>query len=227
MHKKVDPSTLDSSLPKGTRFVDMTGIHIGRVLVISYAGKRNCIVYWNCRCDCGTEFITLGSSLRTGNTSSCGCYKTEFHSSHGKCDIPEYGAWAQIKARCIGDACPMRYKDRGIKICDRWRDSFENFFEDMGERPSPSHSIDRINNDGDYEPGNCRWATKKEQGRNRSNTTIVDYMDERRSLMDWCDILELSFPAMRYRILQRGWSAKKAFETPVNSNLSRRGPRDK
>ncbi len=126
-----------------------------------------------CNCMCGNQTIVQLSSLRTGKTKSCGCYRIEVVSKidrtkHGKTNHPLYQTWCAMKQRCY-NISSVKYKDyggRGIKVCNRWLESFDNFLEDMGERPK-GLSIDRINNDGNYELSNCRWATKQEQTDNR------------------------------------------------------------
>lgn len=143
-------------------------------------------VKWLCRCKCGKIKTIAASALVSGETISCGCYKSERmadmnitnNPSEKKYegitnytkvyDIPEYRVWQAMKTRCSNENINSydRYGGRGIKVCDRWLNSFENFYRDMGSRPGESYSIDRINNDGNYEPGNCRWATAAEQVRN-------------------------------------------------------------
>ena len=135
---------------------------------------------------------------------------------------PEYRSWKGMKARCYNPNDPYfsRYGARGIVVCPRWRDSFPAFLEDMGERP-PGFSIDRINLDGDYELGNCRWAGIKEQNRNRSDTFWVTIGSERKSLAEWCDIKGVSYRLVRKRIREMGWSPAQAMAMP-NLGVGRR-----
>lgn len=126
--------------------------------------------YWICRCDCGGTTSVRSSYLRDGTAMSCGCAKKGINRKHGMVHTPEYKAWDNARSRCyrVKDRKYPLYGGRGITMCDRWRQSFANFYEDLGRRPSDRHSLDRINSNGNYEPGNCRWATIVEQNNNRS-----------------------------------------------------------
>ncbi len=158
-------------------FIDLAEQTFGRLTVKEPSGKDKWgSYYWLCICSCGKTCRTTSGNLRSGNAESCGCLNRERmatqNKSHGLCHKQTYQVWLRMKARCYGELHPKRhrYQDRGITVCDEWKNDFAKFYQYMGDRPSKIHSIDRINNDGNYEPGNCRWATPKQQANNRSNS---------------------------------------------------------
>jgi hypothetical protein len=168
--------------PSNKNFGDFTGKRFGRLIVQSYAGRSRfpsgCYKhFWNTKCDCGNEAVKSHIDLRSGDTQSCGCRKIdrikEANTKHRQCYTPEYHSWAAAKSRCTNEKSKdfPNYGGRGIRMCDRWLNSFKNFFADMGPRPDGT-SIDRIDNDGNYEPGNCQWASRVQQNRNQRKKII-------------------------------------------------------
>lgn len=154
--------------------IDLTSHRYGRLTVVGEAGKNPHGNYrWECICDCGKTHIVPSGHLRSGHTKSCGCFNIEQaikqSTIHGKRWTPEYNTWAHMIQRCY-NRNNKRYQDyggRGITICKKWRENFLNFYHDMGQKPSTKFSIERKNNDGNYEPGNCLWATPMVQKRNQ------------------------------------------------------------
>jgi hypothetical protein len=171
---------------------DLTGQRFGRLTVISFNGignRRKSM--WNCLCDCGNEKVVPLGNLKNGHTKSCGCYNIEKilerAFTHRLSGTPEHRAWGAMIQRCTNpnDKGFFNWGMRGIEVCERWLHSFENFLEDMGNRPSKNHTLDRIDNDGNYCKENCRWATPKEQARNRRTNVWYEYNGKRMIAMDW------------------------------------------
>jgi len=195
----------------------VSGDRFGQLVVLDEVESRttpngSIVRRMRCRCDCGQEKVVALGRLRSGGTRSCGCLVGRNPRSHVGVrtieHLTEYRTWLGILKRC-SDASDRNYGGRGIKVCDRWRGSFGLFFKDMGPRPSDEHSIDRINNDGDYEPGNCRWATRKEQARNTSVNVMVTHNGETLCVSEWAERFGIHASLLNSR-LQSGWSFEDA-----------------
>jgi hypothetical protein len=202
-------------------FTDLTGQRFGLWTVLAYAGNHP--TKWLCRCDCGSERVVRAGNLKSGISNSCGC---DFRRraavrarTHGMSRTLIYGIWTQMKKRCHNpkDKSYPEYGGRGIHVCERWRNSFPAFLEDMGPRPSPAHSLDRIDGTKGYEPGNVRWATSSQQYRNVERNAWVVVNGRRMVLKDACVVLGLPYDAVRRRI-GRGWTVKRALSTPIMSS---------
>lgn len=215
------------------------GEKFGRLLVISYKGKNKhhkSLVLT--KCDCGNESVKLINSLRSGKTKSCGCLHKETSKStmkkinhlgrnnrlrHGYSKKPEFYIWRSMKARCLNpkQVSYPRYGGRNIKICDRWIKSFDNFINDMGERPSKNHILDRIDFNGDYTKDNCRWVTQYISDRNRSSNKFFTYKGKTLIESDWSKKLGLQRGAIQKR-LNKGWTLEAALSTPKLSRKQRK-----
>lgn len=196
--------------------IDYTGHKYNRLTAIRFDHYKNNNSMWLFRCDCGTEKVIAVAQVRSLGTKSCGCYNKEVASKrfrkHGKTETKEYKTWSKMKARCSqeNDASYERYGNRGIKVCDRWLESFQNFYDDMGDAPTPKHSIDRIDNDGDYCPENCRWATQEEQNNNYSRNMFIEIGGKKQSLRRWCTDLNISYSIAYQRIRVLSWTPEQA-----------------
>lgn len=192
----------------------------GRLTVVGAEGRTRDLV--QCRCDCGTVGQWRLNSLRSGNTTSCGCAQREGATSrclsrtkHGHSrrsgESPEYVVWQNMLRRCRdpNNKRWARYGGRGISVHAAWVASFAAFLRDVGPRPSPAHTLDRVNNDGNYEPGNVRWTTCDKQAGNKSNTRWIEAFGERLSLSDWERRTGIHHTLIRYR-LRVGWSPERA-----------------
>lgn len=161
----------------------------------------------------------MGQSLTRRLTRSCGCRRGEANkkrlTTHGMRHTPEYKAWCDAISRCENPKDPRfeAYGSRGIYVCEEWRNSFQAFYEGVGNRPSKSHSIERVDNDKGYEPGNCRWATHREQSRNTTRTRLLSAGGQTQCLKDWADELGCAPHTITSR-LERGWSVSEAVTAP-------------
>jgi hypothetical protein len=200
---------------------DLTGKKFGRLTVIKYEyTTKHKKAVWSCSCLCGNIANIIGSSLMNGRTKSCGCLANEMTSKrlkvHGMTESGEFETWCNMKARCYNPNI-KQYKDwggRGITVCQEWLDSFEQFYVDMGPRPSSEYSIDRIDNDGNYCKENCRWATRREQGNNTRSNLLIPYGGKTQNLTDWSIELKIKYSTLAGRI-GKGWTIEEAFTRSV------------
>lgn len=206
-----------TTTPKNVK--ELTGRVFGRWTVLGFLYCREKTAQWLCKCECETTMVISRHSLMDGHSRSCGCLQKELtakrNATHGQSKLREYRCWKAIIHRCSSDGKNFAwYKGRGITVCERWAKSFPAFFADMGEAPTKFHSIDRINNDGNYEPGNCRWATAKEQNRNKRNSKMVEIDGVRKCLAEWAELSKIRYGVVYDRI-ESGWNYKDAIFTPV------------
>ena len=167
-----------------------------------------------CACDCGKEHETSVASIRNGHTRSCGCLRKELLTSHGKHKSSEYESWHGMIQRCASESRRghANYGGRGITVCARWL-LFEHVHADMGDKPSPKHSLDRRDNNGPYSKDNCRWATRSEQQNNRRNTVFLTVDGVTKALTDWARQLGVSRHFLAHR-KRAGWSDVEIITTP-------------
>lgn len=210
----------DSQRAKSRQIKYTEGDKIGSLTFVRElpAEKFNRIAIF--KCGCGSEFRGSILKAKSGRLKSCGCYRKKPYNNagykHGMTDTPEYKSWCHMKSRCYNphDAKYKNYGARGIKVCDRWINSFDAFFVDMGQRPSKSHSIDRILVDGDYSPENCRWATSKQQSLNKTNSSFLRLGNRMMTIAEWEIEVGCKKGVLRSR-KALGWSDEKIITTPV------------
>lgn len=200
-----------------TRFKDMTNLRFGRLTVLECVGRdNNGNALWRCKCDCGKENIVDGCRLRKGNTKSCGCYniyRTKIcNSTHRKSKTRLYAIWGGIKARCSNPKCEAfkKYGGRGIKFCKDWvfYENFEKWALNNGY--SSNLTIDRIDNDGNYEPSNCRWISSKEQSLNTSRNHYLELNGEKHTAYEWSVITGIRLSTILQRINKYHWTIQRA-----------------
>lgn len=208
------------------RFRDLSGQRFGRLFVCERAPdhvKTNGghQTTFRCLCDCGNTTVVLAYNLKNGHTTSCGCLgaerRGESKRTHGGSRTRLHGIWAKMKQRCLNpnDARYQDYGGRGIQICDEWvnnYDSFQNWAVASGY--APDLTLDRIDNDGNYQPSNCRWVTKREQSNNTRKNRHIEHDGESHTLAEWSRITGVNALTIAYR-LNVGWSVSDALFTPV------------
>ena len=206
-------------IPIGPKTQDLTGKRFGKFLVIGLNHikrlPKSHVAMWLCKCDCGNTKILKGQHVR--RMKSCGCTRGEGNITHGHSmngiQSPEYRCWSSMIKRCTNHKTKEypRYGGRGITVCERWR-TFDNFIADMGKKPIGKMAIDRIDNNGNYEPGNCRWATYSEQMRNTRKTHLITFRGQTLCLRDWAKVVGINEMTLLYRL--RNWSLDNAMTTP-------------
>lgn len=238
MRSQILPGKTKSCGHLNHQIKDISGNKYGRLKVISLAYIKNEQSYYNCICDCGTKCIKGRKNLVAGLTKSCGCLSKEVHSklqtTHGMSKTRLFSIWSHIKDRCLNPNSDnyYNYGGRGIFVCQRWLDSFENFYNDMGEDyynkaniyGESNISIDRINNNDGYYKENCRWATKKEQLNNTRRNNIVNINGKEFTLMEAYNnfaVPGLTYFIVRDRIEKLGWDVIRALTTPPDFTYAR------
>lgn len=228
-------SSKSLELPRfSSRVKNLAGQKLGRLTVLEFYGRnKSSLVLWLCSCECGNTGIVASTfALTSGTKRSCGCLGRDVTAArsvkHGMTASPEYRSWRGMKHRCCNKKATgyENYGGRGITVCERWLGSFENFFADMGRRPDPveNYELDRIDNEGNYEPSNCRWATIKQQANNRrkksrlgvrSNSRFIEYNGETVILADLARRFDISYHRLHQRIAS-GWDVQRAISTPFS-----------
>jgi hypothetical protein len=204
---------------------NLSGLVFGRLKVLEQTDLRSKdgSIKWLCSCSCGTICTVPSVNLVRGNTSSCGCLQKElagqngkkFLTTHAQSYSPVYPIWAMMVQRCTNpkNVNFHKYGGRGITVCDKWL-TFEGFYADMGDRPTENHSIERIKNNGNYEPSNCKWATVQEQANNTRRNKIITYKGETNTIAMMARKYNLRYGQLYHR-LRQGWSVDKSIETPM------------
>lgn len=205
--------------------IDISGQKFNRwtVLGFSHTSKRR-MAFWECVCECGTERVVDGQSLRNGKSKSCGCWNLEVRSTEDGKTVEhraEYDVYRFMIRRCYEpkNKSYPGYGGRGITVCQRWRDSFQNFLEDMGPRPDRGYQLDRIDNNGNYCKENCRWTTKLVQANNTRTNKLIEYKGETKTLAEWARQYGLTHHALQTRLSKYQWPIEKALTTKQRPRL--------
>jgi hypothetical protein len=210
---------------RGSNFIDLTGQRFGRWSVIERAANdTGWRPTWLCRCDCGTERVVDSHNLKKGGSQSCGCIATEKTSkrsrTHGMSHTTVHIRWMSMIQRCTNplEAAYPNYGGRGITVCDEWSNEFQAFYDHVSTLPhfgEKGRSLDRIDNDGNYEPGNVRWATRPEQQRNTSRNVLITFNDKTLCLTDWANEIGLPRHVLQDRLFKLNWPIERALMTPA------------
>jgi hypothetical protein len=190
----------------------LEGMRFGKLVVL----RRERGGVWMCQCDCGRISYPTTSNLRGANTQSCGCVRDQKRTKHGLVNTPEYKVWKGMRSRCHGatDGQYRNYGARGLTVAPEWND-FAVFLRDMGQRPSPKHQLDRIDNEKGYSKENCRWATAQQNHNNTRSNRLIEYQGATKTIAEWADELGIIYPTLRNR-LNRGWPVERALTEPVS-----------
>lgn len=210
------------------RCINLIGQRFGRLAVVERAKVQSSKAedhhaYWVCVCDCGKSSVVRGSDLRNGNIKSCGCYAVDKSTKHGLRNDPVYSLWNNIKERCYNQN-NHKYPDyggRGIAMYPQWRDSVDAFFKYVSALPcygEKGYSINRIDNDGNYEPGNVKWSTDKEQANNKRNNHLLTYNGETKTIAQWAEEIGMNPYTLYNRILTYHWTVERALTEPVKKH---------
>lgn len=202
---------------------DIVNIKFGRLTVIERGPNqtRKCgqkFATWICKCDCGNTAVVAGYRLRNGSTKSCGCFRSEMMATHRKSNTKLYSVWASMRKRCNSekDDSYKHYGGRGIKVCDAWNNSFEEFYKwSMENGYKEGLSIDRIDVNGDYYPENCRWATWIEQANNTRKNKFLTFNGETYTMAEWARITGIPEGVIQLRLSRLGWSVERALTEKV------------
>ena len=203
--------------------IDLTGCKFGRLTVIERAeNNKDGNPRWLCKCDCGNEKTVYGSHLKSGVSQSCGCLAKEKSkeraTKHGLTTTPIYPIWKLMKHRCYNphDKRFENYGARGIKVCDEWLHDFQAFYNwAMANGYKNGLSIDRMDVNGNYEPSNCRWATRIEQANNTTQNHYITFNGVTKTMSEWAKELDMSYTTIRARLNLYHWSVEKTLTTPI------------
>ena len=215
----------------GVKRLDLTGQKFSRLTVLSFVGSvkqgKQKRIMWLCKCDCGNETIVQAGNLVSANVQSCGCLKKEMRGEknsyfkHGYTKTPTYSVWLNMKNRCYNQSLKdyKNYGERGIKVCDSWKENFINFLADMGRKPEKL-MLERVDNSKGYSPDNCRWASRKEQNRNKRTNRRIEFKGEIKCLNDWAKEFKVNRVTL-YRKLKK-YSPEIVFSHMIGSHVTHR-----
>lgn len=215
---------------KSAQIIDITEKRYGRLTVKRLIGKTSYRdTLWECECDCGNKVVVKKGNLLSGNTKSCGCLREENITKHGGCNSRLYRVWQAMKHRCLNpkDAEYHNYGGRGITVCNEWLD-FQNFYDwainngFVEESPKHKNTIDRIDVNGNYEPGNCRFVDMKMQSNNTRRNRYITFNENTLTISQWAEKLGINRRTLEARIDDYHWNVEKALTTPINKNMKRR-----